>query len=200
MLFSLGVLAHGIIPQEESQFFFQNTDQVVPYLVSQLFGSFWGAVLLGSFLCAALSSIDSVLHVAGSALVIDGWAEWHGSASSVLVDKLQRIVMIPVAIFPAALALTPPADVVPLTALSGALFGGCFLPALVLSLWWKQKNRRAAVWSIVAGAAAVVLWSAGLAVALDLSYIHPVFAGLAVSLSVYACTPARKLGLFSNRS
>ncbi len=199
MLFSLGILAHGIIPQGESQFFFQNTDQVIPYLVSQLFGSFWGAVLLGSFLCAALSSIDSVLHVAGSALVIDGWAEWHGSASSVLVDKLQRIVMIPVAILPAALALNPPADVVPLTALSGALFGGCFLPALVLSLWWKQKNRRAAVWSIIAGAAAVVLWSAGLAAALDLSYIHPVFAGLVVSLSVYVCTPARKLGLFSNR-
>ena len=74
MLFSLGILAHGIIPQGESQFFFQNTDQVVPYLVHLLFGSFWGAVLLGSFLCAALSSIDSVLHVAGSALVVDGWA------------------------------------------------------------------------------------------------------------------------------
>ena len=87
MLFSLGILAHGIIPQEDSQFFFQNTDQVVPYLVDRLFGNFWGAVLLGSFLCAALSSIDSALHVAGSALVVDGWVAWYGLVANNVIDR-----------------------------------------------------------------------------------------------------------------
>ena len=190
MLFSLGILAHGIVPQAESQFFFQNTDQVVPYLVDHLFGSFWGAVLLGSFLCAALSSIDSVLHVAGSALVVDGWAQWRRSASEAVIDKLQRWVMIPVAFVPAVLALDPPDDVVPLTALSGALFGGCFFPALVMSLWWKRGGRRAVLASIIGGGVAVTLWSAGLGAAVGLAAIHPVFAGLIVSAVAYACTPA----------
>ena len=198
MLFSLGILAHGIIPQGESQFFFQNTDQVVPYLVDRLFGSFWGAVVLGSFLCAALSSIDSVLHVAGSALVVDGWVEWRGLVTNNVIDKLQRVVMIPVAILPALLALDPPSDVVPLTALSGALFGGCFLPALVLSLWWKRGGRRPVVWSIVAGGTAVVVWSAGLATSLGLSSVHPVFAGLIFSVGAYVCVPIRKLSPFSS--
>ena len=192
MLFSLGILAHGIIPQGESRFFFENTDQVVPYLVDQLFGSFWGAVLLGSFLCAALSSIDSVLHVAGSALVVDGWAQWRRSASDAAIDKLQRWVMIPVAALPALLALDPPDDVVPLTALSGALFGGCFFPALVLSLWWKRGGRRAVLASIVAGGVAVVLWSAGLGTALGLPAIHPVFAGLIVSALAYGFVPGEE--------
>ena len=189
MLFSLGILAHGIIPPAESRFFFENTDQVVPYLVDRLFGSFWGAVLLGSFLCAALSSIDSVLHVAGSALVVDGWAQWRGPRSEARVDKLQRLVMIPTAVLPAVLALDPPDDVVPLTALSGALFGGCFLPALVLSLWWK-RSARAALASIIAGGAAVVLWWAGLDEALGLPALHPVLAGLTASVGTYFGAPA----------
>ena len=188
MLFSLGILAHGIVPQAESQFFFQNTDQVVPYLVDRLFGSFWGAVLLGSFLCAALSSIDSVLHVAGSALVVDGWAQWRRSATEAAIDKLQRWVMIPVAALPALLALDPPDDVVPLTALSGALFGGCFFPTLVMSLWWR-RGRRAVLASIVGGGVAVTVWSAGLGAAVGLPAIHPVFAGLIVAAVAYAFTP-----------
>ena len=98
--------------------------------------------------------------------------------------------MIPVALLPAILALDPPDDVVPLTALSGALFGGCFLPVLVLSLWWRRGGRRAALASIIAGGMAVTLWSAGLGTALGFPAIHPVFAGLIVSAVVYGLVPA----------
>jgi Na+/pantothenate symporter len=93
--------------------------------------------------------------------------------------------MIPVAAVPAWFALDPPADVVPLTAFSGALFGGFFFPALVIGLWWKQPGSRAVVASIVAGAAGVLGWSLGLQEALDLRVIHPVFAGLLASIVVY---------------
>ena len=43
MVFVLGILAHGIIPQAESQFYFQNTDEVVPYLVENPFRQFLGS-------------------------------------------------------------------------------------------------------------------------------------------------------------
>ena len=132
LVFVLGILAHGIIPQAESQFYFQHTDEVVPYLVENLFGSFWGAVVLAGFLSAALSSIDSVLHVAGSALVVDVWANWRPRTTGAVIGRLQRAVMIPVAAAPAIAALNPPADIVPLTAMSGALFGGCFFPAPII--------------------------------------------------------------------
>ena len=187
MLFVLGILAHGIVPQSESQFYFQNTDELVPYLVETLFGSFWGAVVLAGFLSAALSSIDSVLHVAGSALVVDVWANWRPRTPGAVIGRLQRAVMIPVAAAPAIAALHPPADIVPLTAMSGALFGGCFFPALIIGLWWKQPGRGAVLASIVAGGSAVIAWSLGLQHVLSLESVHPVFAGLLASTAVYAC-------------
>ncbi len=186
ILFLVGILAHGIVPQGQSQYYFENTDQVVPFLVEHLFGPFWGALILGSFLCAALSSIDSVLHVAGSALVVDLWGEWKRDVTRVRLDRLQRVSMIPVAALPAWLALDPPADVVPMTALSGALFGGCFFPALIVGLWWRKASRRAVPASIIAGAAGVIVWAMGLREALDLQVIHPLFAGLFASLITYA--------------
>ena len=188
LVFVLGILAHGIIPQAESQFYFQHTDEVVPYLVENLFGSFWGAVVLAGFLSAALSSIDSVLHVAGSALVVDVWANWRPRTTGAVIGRLQRAVMIPVAAAPAIAALNPPADIVPLTAMSGALFGGCFFPAPIIGLWWKQPGRGAVLASIVAGGSAVIAWSLGLARILSLESVHPVFAGLLASTAVYACS------------
>ena len=184
MLFLVGILAHGIVPQGQSQHYFENTDQVVPFLVDHLFGPFWGAVILGSFLCAALSSIDSVLHVAGSALVVDLWGQWKRHLPVNTIDRLQRASMIPVAAVPAWLALDPPADVVPMTALSGALFGGCFFPVLIVGLWWRCPHTRAVPASIVAGAVGVVSWAMGLREALGLQVIHPLFAGLVASLAV----------------
>ena len=191
LLFVLGILAHGIVPQSESQFYFQNTDELVPYLLETLFGSFWGAVVLAAFLSAALSSIDSVLHVAGSALVIDGWANWRPRTAGPMIVRLQRAVMIPVAALPAIAALDPPGDIVPLTAMSGALFGGCFFPALIIGLWRKGPGRQAVLASIVAGGSAVVAWSLGLQRVLGLEVIHPIFAGLVASTAVYACSRSR---------
>jgi Na+/pantothenate symporter len=191
MLFALGVLAHGIIPVERSRFFFDNTDQVVPFLVEHLLGSFWGAMVMASLLCAALSSIDSVLHVAGSAVVLDTWAQARPGRDPKRVARLQRWSMVPVAVLPALVALRPPGDVVHLTALSGALFAGCFFPALVLGLLSAEADRRAALASVVAGGATVVVWRLGLKQALGVPAVHEVLAGLVASIAVYGLVRAR---------
>ena len=188
MLFSLGVLAHGVVPTGVSGYFFENTDQVVPYLVEQLFGPALGAVILGSFLCAALSSIDSVLHVAGAALVVDLWAEWKKDAPIRTVERLQRASIFLVAALPAWVALDPPADVVPLTAFSGALFGGCFFVALVVGLWRRKPNSISVPASIFVGALGVLGWFLAQQQGLVGSDVHPVIVGLATSLLAYALT------------
>ncbi|MDA1314091.1 MAG: sodium:solute symporter family protein [Acidobacteria bacterium] len=185
MLFSLGILAHGVIPAAQSAHFFQNTDELVPFLVKEMFGPALGAVILGSFLCAALSSIDSVLHVAGAALAVDLWAQWRKDVPLQTVERLQRASIFAVAALPAWAALDPPADVVPLTAFSGALFGGCFFPALVVGLWRKEAHRAPVTASILAGAIAVMGWFSAQQWQWVGTDIHPVVAGLAASLLAY---------------
>ncbi len=185
MLFGLGIMAHGIVPTGESGYFFENTDQVVPYMVEQLFGPALGAVILGSFLCAALSSIDSVLHVAGAALVVDLWAESKKDVPLPTVERFQRASIFLVAALPAWVALDPPADVVPLTAFSGALFGGCFFVALVVGLWRKRPGRNSVPVSIFVGAVGVLGWFLAQQQGLVSSDVHPVIVSLGTSLSAY---------------
>ena len=134
-------------------------DQVVPFLVEYLFGPALGALILGAFLCAALSSIDSVLHVGGAALVVDLWAEWKKDMPLQNGrERLQRASIFLVAALPGWVALDPPADVVPLTAFSGALFGGCFFAALVVGLWHEKPRRASVPVSIFVGALGVMSW------------------------------------------
>ena len=188
MLFGLGIMAHGIVPSEQSGYFFRNTDQVVPFLVEYLFGPALGALILGAFLCAALSSIDSVLHVAGAALVVDLWAEWKKNMPLQTVERLQRASIFLVAALPGWVALDPPADVVPLTAFSGALFGGCFFAALVVGLWHEKPRRASVAVSIFVGASGVMSWFLLQQVGWVGKEVHPVIVGLSVSLLAYTLT------------
>jgi len=101
------------------------------------------------------------------------------------VERFQRASIFLVAALPAWVALDPPADVVPLTAFSGALFGGCFFVALVVGLWRKRPGRNSVPVSIFVGAVGVLGWFLAQQQGLVSSDVHPVIVSLGTSLSAY---------------
>ncbi len=84
------------------------------------------------------------------------------------------------ALVTALIALDPPGGVVTLTSFSGAVFGACFAPPLVLGLYWRRGNGAATMASFATGLAVLTLWPE--------SRVHEVFPAVALSFMAYAAT------------
>ena len=178
-LLPIGALAHALLPKQA----ITSSDQVVPYLLSSsnLFGPVIGSLFLLVLLSAAMSSIDSVLLVAASTIDHDLIAPGTTDRNAV---RRTRIWVIVVSLASMLVAVSPiTRDIMTVTALSGSLYGACFLPALVLSLFWRRTSATAALASVVCGAVAVVAWF--IARQAGWTELHEVYPGLVVGLSVY---------------
>ena len=81
------------------------------------------------------------------------------------------------------LALNPWGDIVEISAFSGSLYAACFLPTLVIGLFWKGGTAKGAVLSVAIGSATVVGWYC--AKKAGLTNWHEVYVGLGVALVVY---------------
>ena len=122
----------------------EGEDEVIPYLLSsqRVFGSTLGILFLLVLLSAAMSSIDSVLLVAASTLDQDLLPR---AATTEAAIRRTRIWVVAVSFLSAIVAVSPfTQDIMTLTAFSGSLYAACFLPALVVGLFWRRPPAAAA--------------------------------------------------------
>ena len=100
---------------------------------------------------AAMSSLDSVLLVMASTAQRDivGMLLPTGSERSALAAT--RLYVAVFALITAIISLNPPDGIVVLTALSGAIYGACFGPALLMGLHWRRGNGTATIASFITG-------------------------------------------------
>lgn len=187
-LLPAGVLAHAI-PMPGSEIVDAegavDTDKVIPELMAraQLFGTLLSSLFLLVLLSAAMSSIDSVLLVAASAIDRDLLSPEQGQDDPSAVGRTRHWVVI-VSLASALSAAGPWAgDIMSLTSLSGSFYGACFLPALVVGLFLKRVSCRAALVSTVTGMVTVVSWY--LARRAGAVSLHEVYVGVAVGMIVY---------------
>ena len=80
-------------------------------------------------------------------------------------------------------ALNPFADIVQITAFSGSLYAACFLPTLVMGLYWKRGTRAGALACVVVGSITVIAWY--LARYAGWTGWHEVYVGTSVAFAVY---------------
>ena len=187
LLIPVGLYARNIIPGGLA-----DTDLVVPRLLTtpEVFSAGTGAFLLLAMVAAAMSSLDSVLLVMASTTQRDLVGMVREPVSERATLRATRFYVALFALITAIIALNPPDGIVGLTAFSGAVFGACFGPALLLGLYWRRGNGRATVASFITGMSVLLLWNrfpwtGG---------IHQVFPGMALSFLAYwlvaRCTPS----------
>ena len=78
-------------------------------------------------------------------------------------------------------------EIVEITAFSGSLYAACFLPTLVLGLYWKKGTAGGSLSCVVGGTLTVVLWF--LAKRNGWTDIHEVYVGFVVGLVLYLTVP-----------
>jgi sodium/proline symporter len=156
MLGSLGIGLFGIAYLKGG---LDDTETVFMVMVNALFSPVIAGVLLAAILAAVMSTADSQLLVASSALAEDYYkAIFHKDASQERLVNVGRFAVIAIAVIATWMAMDPDSGVLSLVSYAWAGFGAAFGPALMFSLYWKRMNTAGALAGILVGGITVVVW------------------------------------------
>ena len=149
----IGALAHALIPASA----IDDSDKVIPYLLgtSQILGPVFSSFFLLVLMSAAMSSLDSVLLVAGSTISRDLLNQSDQATQSI---RMTRIWLFVVSLASMVLALNPIGDIVEVTAFSGSMYAACFLPTLVCGLYWTKGTATGAISCLATGSLVSIGW------------------------------------------
>jgi Na+/pantothenate symporter len=185
LLVPIGLYARAVIPAGVT-----DTDQVAPLLLTRgdVFAPGITAFLLLAMVAAAMSSLDSVLLVVAATTERDivGVLRRAGDESSEL--SRTKVWVVVFALVTALVALRPPGGIVALTVLSGSLYATCFLPGVLLGLFWRRGDGTSVLASIAAGVAVLLLWPR-LPVATS---VHQIFPAVMASVGSYVLLAASR--------
>lgn len=130
-------------------------------MVRMIFPGVISGVLLSAVLAASMSTADSQLLSASSALASDVYKPIirKNRASEFELLWVGRIVVLAVATVSMLIAANPNAgSIMGLVTNAWGLFGAAFGPAIMLSLFWRRFNFAGAAAGIIIGAAADIAW------------------------------------------
>ena len=161
----------------------QTGDLAMPMVARSVLPPFLGALLLAAILAAMMSTVDSLLIVAGSALAHDIW----GTLVDPDVGEKRRVTIARVGVVvsgvaPLLLILSGVGEgelVQFVVLLFTALMASSFFAPVVLGVLWRRANRQGALAAMVGGVTTAFLWKAFGSASID-----PVFPGFLVSTAL----------------
>ena len=137
----------------------QNSETVFIMFSQVLFNPWVAGFLLAAILSAIMSTVDSQLIVASSALANDFYKSlFRKNASKKEEMIVGRIAVLGIAVIAIFLGYDPDSKVLELVSYAWAGFGAAFGPVIILSLFWKRMTRNGALSGIIVGALTVVIW------------------------------------------
>ena len=160
VMLPVGFLAHAFVTPAElgGGTGTSLTDSVIPHLLGpevSLLGPLAGAFFLTGLVAAAMSSIDSVLLVAASSVDHDVVSPGRDAPNAVSRTRWCVFVLSAVA---AGLSLVLDQGITEMSSFSGSLYAACFLPPLIVGLFWNRLGRRAALAAMVTGFVTTLAW------------------------------------------
>ncbi len=184
LLLPVGFLAHAMVDPDEliGANGAVDTDQVIPYLLGpgNLLGTVGGAFFLTGLIAAVMSSLDSVLLVAASSADHD--LVKPGREAQTAMRYTRRWVVV-LSVAAAVISLVAREGIIEMSAFSGSIYAACFLPSLIVGLFWQRASTRAAEASLLMAIIVTPLWY--VAKQWLAPGVHELYVGVAVSMSVY---------------
>lgn len=138
----------------------QNSETVFIMFSQILFNPWIAGFLLAAILSAIMSTVDSQLIVASSALANDFYKSlFRKNASKKEEMIVGRIAVLLIAIIAIFLGYDPESKVLELVSYAWAGFGAAFGPVIILSLFWKRMTRNGALAGMMIGTLTVIIWA-----------------------------------------
>ena len=172
-VFSIGPFAWLIIPKEESLKFLKNPDLIVPYIAMKLFPAGINALLLTAIIAAAMSTINSLLHMMATSF----------ARNIVKRDSLvlTRALVVLFALIPLIIAVNPPDVIVAIVGVSFSVITATFLVPLLAALYFNSKPRSV----VLAMVSALITSVAWYMLFYRVYWIYPVIPGLISSAVIF---------------
>jgi len=169
-----------------------DVEKVFILLVGSLMHPIPAGVCLAAILAAVMSTVDSQLLVASSALAEDLYRPLirRGAGPRELL-WVGRLAVVLIAVAALLLALDPDNRVLELVAYAWAGFGASFGPTLLFALYWRRMTRAGALAGMITGGVTVILWKQLEGGIFDLYELVPGFllSALAIVLASLASRP-----------
>ena len=135
-----------------------NIDSIIPMFINSAMPDIFVIIFMLALLAAAMSTLSSLFHTMGSALGHDLWTARKNLLPSLRANQIGCLFMIGVSVVVAY--MLPGSIIARATAMFMGLCASAFLPAYAHALYSETPSRRAAVASLVLGAAIWFLWTA----------------------------------------
>ena len=137
----------------------EQTDMALPALVQMLMHPVFGGIVVAAVLGAAMSTIDSILLLAGSLVVENLYVPATGrDVSRAAGLRLARCTTLGIGVLAMAVAVDPPASILWIVTMSFSLMASAFTFPLLLGMWWPRATRQGGIAAMLGGAATCVLW------------------------------------------
>ena len=178
LVFILGLAGMVLFPTLPSG------DLAMPIIAKAVLPTFIGTIMLAAVTSAMMSTVDSLLLVAGSALSEDIYRSmFKPNASRKERLKVARLGIFVVGTIPLLLIVTGIGEgelIQFIVVLFSALMASGFFVPVVIGLWWKGASKQGAIAAMLGGVATAMLWEA-----FGTSDIDPVLPGFVVSLILF---------------
>ncbi len=155
------LMKSGIIPTYESSSAAETIIVDIAKVISS-YGyvpAFVGGVILAGILASTMSTADSQLLAAASAvsqnLVQETFKIKLSQKKSMILARASVVVISIIAVF---LARNPDSSVFRIVSFAWAGFGAVFGPVVLAALFWKRANKWGAIAGMIAGGATVFIW------------------------------------------
>ncbi len=136
-----------------------DSETIFIQMATSFFPPIVAGVILSGILAASMSSSDSYMLIASSALsknIVGGLIK--KDASDKLIMWAARITLAVVTLFGTWIALSGSTSIFRVVSYAWAGLGAAFGPLMLFSLFWKRTNLQGAVAGMLGGGVTVVLW------------------------------------------
>lgn len=160
--FTVGALTNVYFMQHEGKLAIDmaggNVDTIIPIFINQAMPDLFVVIFMLALLAAAMSTLSSLFHAMGTALVCDVWGRGRECALSLRANRYGVLIMIVASV---ALAFVMPGSIIArATVMFMGLCASAFLPLFAVAVYCKRPDPFAAKASLIAGAVAWFLWTA----------------------------------------
>jgi sodium/proline symporter len=137
-----------------------NAENIFIVMSTGLLPAFLAGIAMSGILAATMSSSDSYLLIASSALSRDIFKGiFKKDATDKQVMLVSRVTLLLVALFGVIIALDENSVIFKVVSFAWAGFGATFGPIILFSLLWKRTTRAGAIAGILTGSIMVFVWN-----------------------------------------